>query len=53
MQWVSVFTRAPKTTFLVHGEPIALEALAAGISVEKQWPVQIAANRVSEPLDLG
>jgi len=45
MRWLSTFTRAPKRTFLVHGEPGALSALAARVSAEKQWPVHIAAYR--------
>jgi metallo-beta-lactamase family protein len=52
MRWLSGFTRAPKMTYLVHGEPIALEALAARIVSEKQWPVQIAGYRATVPLDL-
>jgi metallo-beta-lactamase family protein len=52
MRWLSGFTRAPKMTYLVHGEPIALEALAARIAGEKQWPVQIAGYRATVPLDL-
>jgi len=53
MRWLSGFTRAPVMTFLVHGEPVALEALAGRIATEKQWPVQIASYRASVPLDLG
>src|SRR5262245_27306756 len=53
MRWLSGFTRPPTMTFLVHGEPLALDALAARISTEKRWPVQIASYRASVPLDLG
>jgi metallo-beta-lactamase family protein len=53
MRWLSGFTRAPTMTYLVHGEPVALEALDARITTEKQWPVQIAAYRANVPLDLG
>jgi hypothetical protein len=31
-------------TYLVHGDPAALAALAARITSEKQWPVHIAAH---------
>ena len=31
-------------TYLVHGDPNALAALAARITAEKQWPVHIAAH---------
>jgi len=52
LRWLSGFTRAPQMTYLVHGEPPALEALAARIRSEKQWPVQIAGYRTTVPLDL-
>jgi metallo-beta-lactamase family protein len=52
LRWLSGFTRAPKMTYLVHGEPVALDALAARIRGEKQWPVQIAGYRATVPLDL-
>jgi metallo-beta-lactamase family protein len=52
MRWLSGFARAPRTTFLVHGEPVALQALAARITTERRWPVHIAADRESVPLDL-
>jgi metallo-beta-lactamase family protein len=45
MRWLSGFTRAPRMTYLVHGEPVALEALATRIGNEKQWPVHIARYR--------
>jgi metallo-beta-lactamase family protein len=51
-RWLSGFTRAPKMTYLVHGEPVALDALAARIRSEKEWPVQIAGYRATVPLDL-
>ena len=44
MRWLSGFTSAPAMTYLVHGDPIALAALAARITTEKQWPVHIAAH---------
>jgi metallo-beta-lactamase family protein len=44
MRWLSGFTRPPAMTYLVHGDPIALAALAARITAEKQWPVHIAAH---------
>jgi len=42
MRWLSGFTRPPATTYLVHGEPPALEALRARIAAERQWPVHVA-----------
>jgi metallo-beta-lactamase family protein len=42
MRWLSGFRRAPAMTYLVHGEPVALEALRARIDNERHWPVRIA-----------
>jgi metallo-beta-lactamase family protein len=50
LRWLSGFTRAPRMTCLVHGEPTALAALAARIAGERGWPVHIAAHR--ERVDL-
>src|SRR5580765_895642 len=44
LRWLSGFTRPPGMTYLVHGDPVALAALAARITAEKQWPVHIAAH---------
>jgi metallo-beta-lactamase family protein len=44
-RWLSGFTRAPHMTYLVHGEPTALAALAARITAERGWPVHIAGHR--------
>jgi metallo-beta-lactamase family protein len=52
MRWLSGFTRAPSMTFLVHGEPLALEALATRIATERQWAVHIAAHRETVALDV-
>jgi metallo-beta-lactamase family protein len=45
MRWLRQFTRPPRTTYLVHGEPQALAALAATIAADLGWPVHIAAHR--------
>ena len=52
LRWLSGFSRPPKMTYLVHGEPIALHALATRITTEQHWPVQIAEYRARVPLDL-
>jgi len=44
MRWLSGFSRPPRMTYLVHGEPVAAQALAARIMAERQWPVHIAAH---------
>jgi metallo-beta-lactamase family protein len=43
-RWLRNFTRPPHMTYLVHGEPAALDALAARIRTELGWPVHIAAH---------
>jgi metallo-beta-lactamase family protein len=52
MRWLSGFSRAPRMTYLVHGEPVAAQALAARITAERQWPAHIAAylERVAPPV---
>ena len=44
LRWLSGFTRPPSMTYLVHGDPVALAALAGRITTEKQWPVHVAAH---------
>jgi metallo-beta-lactamase family protein len=41
LRWLGSFRRAPQRTFLVHGEPAALEALRAAITRELDWNVYI------------
>jgi metallo-beta-lactamase family protein len=45
LRWLSGFARPPKMTYLVHGEPSALDTLAATIARDKQWPVHVARYR--------
>jgi metallo-beta-lactamase family protein len=45
MRFLSGFSRPPRMTYLVHGDPVALETLAAKISAERHWPVHVAAYR--------
>jgi metallo-beta-lactamase family protein len=42
MRWLGGFVAPPAATYLVHGEPAALEALHARVAQEKQWPVHVA-----------
>lgn len=37
LRWLGEFKRAPSTTFLVHGEPPAMEALSASIQSKLGW----------------
>ena len=41
MQWLRGFTRAPRMTYIVHGEPPSQDALKARIERELGWPVRI------------
>jgi metallo-beta-lactamase family protein len=52
MRWLSGFTRAPRMTFLVHGDTGALQALADRIVSERGWPVHIARHHETIGLDL-
>lgn len=42
LQWLRTFPKAPATTYLVHGEPSASQALRGSIVQELGWNVQIA-----------
>jgi metallo-beta-lactamase family protein len=53
MRWLSGFSRPPAMTYLVHGEPVALRALAARIQAERRWPVHIAQHLERVELNLG
>jgi len=44
LRWLSGFERPPRMTYLVHGDPAALTALAATLTAELHWPVHIAAH---------
>jgi metallo-beta-lactamase family protein len=44
-RWLSGFVRAPEMTYLVHGEPPALEALRQRIARELGWPVDVPQYR--------
>jgi metallo-beta-lactamase family protein len=42
MRWLSAFQAPPAMTYLVHGEPVALEALLARLTQEKGWQAHVA-----------
>jgi metallo-beta-lactamase family protein len=42
MHWLSGFGSPPEMTYLVHGEPVALNALSKRIRTDIHWPVHIA-----------
>jgi metallo-beta-lactamase family protein len=39
LRWLGGFQRPPEATFLVHGEPPAMDALGASIAEKLKWPV--------------
>jgi metallo-beta-lactamase family protein len=47
MRWLNGFTRAPKETFIVHGEPAAQDALAARIHAELGWSTHAPEHKES------
>jgi metallo-beta-lactamase family protein len=42
LDWLRTFKNQPSTTYLVHGEPAASEALRDSIAKELKWPVEVA-----------
>jgi len=52
MRWLAGFPRPPRMTYLVHGEPTALDALRVRIADDLHWPVHVAGYREQVPLDL-
>jgi metallo-beta-lactamase family protein len=52
VRWLRTFPRAPKTTYLVHGEIIAQDALKLRIKKELGWNVEIPSHgqKVDLPL---
>ena len=45
LRWLRGFKRPPAMTFLVHGEPSAMEALQAKIAAELRWETRIPNHR--------
>lgn len=41
LHWLRGFKQPPKRTFLVHGEPVAMQALHAAITTELKWNVHM------------
>ena len=40
LRWLEGFTRAPRTTYLVHGEPEAMDTLAGTVKSKLGWTVE-------------
>jgi metallo-beta-lactamase family protein len=45
LRWLSNFQAAPKKTFFVHGEPVALQALKSAVEERFHWQTQIPAYK--------
>jgi metallo-beta-lactamase family protein len=43
LRWLGRFSRAPRKTFLVHGEPHAAESLQGKIAAQLRWDATVAA----------
>jgi metallo-beta-lactamase family protein len=52
LRWLRGFSRPPAQTFLVHGEPDAMGALASAIRQELGWSVQQPQHREHVMLDV-
>ena len=44
LRWLSGFQAPPKQTFLVHGEPEALDSFHGAITTKFHWPVTVPAH---------
>ena len=51
MGWLGRFSRPPRMTFIVHGEPIPADALRRRIEEELAWPCHVAEDRETVSLD--
>jgi metallo-beta-lactamase family protein len=45
LRWLRGFTRPPRKTFLVHGEPMAMDALSASIRTDLGWETRMPEHR--------
>ena len=41
LRWLGGFTRPPRQTFIVHGEPVAMDALSATIHAKLGWATKM------------
>ena len=41
LRWLGGFTKPPRLSFIVHGEPVAMEALSAAINAKLRWETQM------------
>jgi metallo-beta-lactamase family protein len=50
LRWLGGFKRAPRMTFLVHGELVAMEALQTSIKAALGWPTMLPSQEESAEL---
>jgi metallo-beta-lactamase family protein len=50
LRWLGGFTRAPRTTYLVHGEPQSAKALGDLIASRLKWTSQVAQDGQQVPV---
>jgi len=51
LRWLAGFSRAPRTTFLVHGEPTAMETLGAAIKAKLGWTTRMPEHQETIALE--
>jgi len=51
LRWLGGFARAPRITFIVHGEPVAMDALTTSIHNRLGWATKIPDYRETVVLD--
>jgi metallo-beta-lactamase family protein len=51
LHWLGGFTRPPRLTFIVHGEPVAMEALATSIHDRLGWATKMPEHGETVGLD--
>ena len=44
LRWLGSFKKAPRKTFVIHGEPAASEALAALLREKVKWSTEVPRN---------
>lgn len=50
LRWLGGFTRPPRATYVVHGEPHAAASLTDAIRTRLRWTVSVAADGATVPL---
>jgi metallo-beta-lactamase family protein len=50
MEWLRGFSKAPRRTFITHGEPAAADALRQRIARELKWDCHVPYYMESVPL---